>query len=449
MSVASVSTLAMLIAIWALVSGALARRNLTGPMLFIIAGFLVGNPWWGPLPIDAEAESVQAVAEVTLALLLFADASRIDLRGLRREASVPLRLLGIGLPLAILLGTASAVALGSGLPWALALFVGAALAPTDAALSAAVINDRRVPMLLRRSLNVESGLNDGIATPVVTVALALSATALGLTETTEGHALAGAVRELAIGTAAGVAVGFVGGWAANGATRRSWTSAGARQMAVLALAVGAFALAQVGGGNGFIAAFVAGLAFSGVAAKDLVDTETVVVLPELGGELLALVVWFLVGAGLVPIVVANLSLSTILYAGLSLTLVRMVPVALAMTGTGLSRRDVLFLGWFGPRGLASVVFALLAVEALAEAEHPRVGQAVSVVALTVLLSVVLHGVTAAPAAKRFGRAPDRGAQAAPAARPQWLTSPADSAPGAHEFGRGADPGLPDRGDAGT
>ncbi|WP_062525557.1 cation:proton antiporter domain-containing protein [Demequina rhizosphaerae] len=416
MDATSITALALLIAAWAFVSGALSRHNLTGPMLFTLVGFLLGNPWWGPLAIDVETRSAHAVAELALAMLLFADASRIDLRALRRQAAVPLRLLGIGLPLAIALGTVAAFLLGPDMPWALALFIGAALSPTDAALSAPVIEDRRIPLLLRRSLNVESGLNDGIATPVVTVGVVLTASAVGLTSATESVAFATVVRELAVGAGAGVAVGALGGWAATVATRRGWTTPGARRIAVLSLAVGAFGLAQAAGANAFIAAFTAGLAFSAVASKDLVDTEADVVLPELGGELLALGVWFLFGAGLIPVILAYANGWTVLYAVLALTVLRMLPVALALVGAGLPRRHVLFLGWFGPRGLASVVFALIAVEELAESQHPLVAQAIAVVALTVLLSVLLHGATAGPAAARSSAAPEPGDADAPQAR---------------------------------
>ncbi len=401
MNLATVTALSVLLAAWALLSGALARRNLTGPMLFVLLGYLLGNPDAGVFPVDVTTEAVQATAEITLALLLFADASRINLTELRREASLPARLLGLGLPLTIILGTATAALVLADLPWPLALLVGAALAPTDAALSAAVVNNPRVPLTLRRSLNVESGLNDGIATPLVTMALAVSAAQLGLSAETESLAFTTAARELAVGALAGLVIGVVGAWSANQATRRGWTSPGARQIAVLALAVGAFALAGAGGGNGFIAAFAAGLAFSAVADTTLVDTETVVVLPELGGELLALVVWFLFGAGLLPIVTAHLDLATVTFAVLSLTVLRMAPVAVSLIGAHLPRRDVVFLGWFGPRGLASVVFALLAVEQLAEAEEPLVGHAIATIGLTVLLSVVLHGVTAGPAGRRY------------------------------------------------
>ncbi|MEQ6903145.1 cation:proton antiporter [Nocardioides sp. YIM 152588] len=432
----AITTLAALVAGWALLSGALSRHNVTGPMVFVAAGYLLGNPDWGPMRVDVATESARFVAEVTLALLLFADASRIDATQLRHSAAVPARLLGIGLPLAMIAGTAAAVAVVTDLPWVLALFVGAALAPTDAALSAAVITDERVPLRLRRSLNVESGLNDGIATPVVAMALAGSAAALGVTESAESVAVVDALRDLGVGVLAGLVVGAGGAWATDRATRRGWTSSSARRLAVLALAVVAYSSALAAEGNGFIAAFVAGVAFSGVAARDAADEEGLVVLPELGGELLALVVWFLFGAGLVPIIAANIDAAAVLFAVLALTLLRMAPVAIALVGAGLPRRDVLFLGWFGPRGLASVVFALLAVETLAESAHPMAGWALAAIALTVLLSVVLHGLSAGPVARRFAPPAAEAAEAAgaaevaeggpaPNARPQRLVVPGD------------------------
>lgn len=437
MNTATITAVALLITVWSLLSGVLGRRNLTGPMIFVVVGYGLGNSDWGVLPVDATAESVQLIAEVTLALLLFSDASRVSLAELRRDAGLPTRLLAIGLPLTVVIGAATAFVVLTDLPWSLALFIGAALAPTDAALSAAVINDDRVPPRLRRSLNVESGLNDGVATPVVTVALALAAAELGLKAESETVAASAVALELLGGAAAGLAVGALGAVGLNGAVRRGWTAPGAQQMATLALAVTAFTLANAAEANGFIAAFIAGITFGAVIDRSEVDAERAVELPELGGELLALVVWFLFGAGLLPIVVGEIDVAMVAYAVLSLMLLRMVPVAVALIWSGIPRREVLFLGWFGPRGLASVVFALLAVERLAEAEEPLVGRAIATVGLTVLLSVVLHGVTAGPAGRRFGDTASgceySDAASVPQARTQQLGPP-------HPPGTGKDDG---------
>ena len=397
---AGFAILMLLVLSWAVFSHLLAAVNITGPLVLLVAGYLLGNPSWGPLTVDVDAPSVHLLAEVTLALLLFADASRVNVAQLRQDVAFPARLLGLGLPMSIILGALAAALLFDDMSWALAGFVGATLAPTDAALSAQVVTDERIPLRLRRALNVESGLNDGIATPIVVFTLAVVATDLGL----EGHGhdgVAGALVELALGVVVGLAVGLVSAVVIGFASRRRWVATGGRRLATLAAALTSFSLSGALDGNGFIAAFVAGIAFGAAVPKEL-DVEELGELPELMGELLALAVWFLFGAALLPVAFDHFSVSTLAYALLSLTVTRMVPVALSLTGTGMDRPTVLFVGWFGPRGLASVVFALLAVEELGEASS--MGEAIAVVALTVLMSVVLHGVSAGPFGSRYVRA---------------------------------------------
>jgi NhaP-type Na+/H+ or K+/H+ antiporter len=427
MTASAVAIIAFLILGWAVVSAALARRDITGPLIFSVFGYVLANPDWGPIPIDVEAASIHLIAEATLALVLFSDASRVNVQELRRDPSLPLRLLGIGLPLTLLLGGLLAAVLFGEFTWAIAGFVAAALAPTDAALSVQVINDERVPLRLRSGLNVESGLNDGIVTPIVTFTLAIAASQLGVGAESESHATGTALRELGLGIVAGVVVGLVGAVLINATSRRRWIAPGGRRLATLAMAVGAFAVALAFDANGFIAAFVAGMAFGATLDEDVVDVEEAIQLPELGGELLALVVWFFFGATLVPIAFNYLDAPVIGYALLSLTLIRMLPVILAMLRTGLDRTDVIFLAWFGPRGLASVVFALLALEELGTSSD-IVRQAVAVVALTVLFSVVLHGITAGPAGRRFIQRDkvDTGESSAPRARPSSLIPPHDT-----------------------
>ena len=383
---------------WAVTSYRLSRWNITGPLVFTLAGFLLGNHYWGPVPIDAEAPSVHLLAELTLAMLLFSDAVRVNVADLKHDFRVPARLLGIGLPLTLIFGTVAAVVLFGDFSWALALFIGAALAPTDAALSAQVINDKRIPMRVRRVITVESGLNDGIVTPIVVFALALVAGQLG-THRGDDDATIRPLLEMGIGTAVGVAFGWGGAKLIAFASRRNWISSGGRRLATLAAALGSFAGAVTFGGNGFIAAFVAGIAFSAALERGTDQQHELSELPELLGELLAYGVWFLFGAALVPVAFELFSAWTLLYAAASLTLIRMIPVALALTKKGLDRSTVLFVGWFGPRGLASIVFALLAIEELGDSEPVR--QAISIVSFTVLLSVILHGVSAGPLGRRY------------------------------------------------
>lgn len=391
------AVLSLVVLGWAALSKRLAGWNITGPVVLSAAGFLIGNQAWGPVPVDVDAPSVHLLVELTLALLLFSDASRVSLPTLRRDVGIPARLLGVGLPAAVILGTLAAALLFSDLVWALALFIGAALAPTDAALSSQVIEDERVPARVRRALNIESGLNDGIATPIVVFAVALAGTQLGHAGDDSGGV--GAGLELVIGIAIGVALGFVSAKLLAAASRRGWVIHGGRRLGALATAVGSFALAGVLGGNAFIAAFVAGMAFGAAFPRDVVPVDEVVELPELLGEVLALGVWFLFGAALVPLAIEHVSWATIAYAVLSLTIIRMLPVALSLAGTGLDTQTVQFIGWFGPRGLASVVFAILAIEELGEFE--ALGPAISVVTITVLMSVLAHGVSAGPLVRRY------------------------------------------------
>jgi sodium/hydrogen antiporter len=406
------AVLALLVLGWAVTSGALSRANINGPLVFTAAGYVLANPGWGPLSVDYDAPSIHAIAEITLALLLFADASRVSIAEVRRDARFPARLLGLGLPLSVVLGSLLAAWLLDDVSWALAGFVGATLAPTDAALSAQVINDDRIPMRIRRVLNVESGLNDGIVTPLVAFTLAVAATELGTAGHTDPHG-GGALLDLAVGVAVGVTVGLGGAFLLALGARRGWMAGGGRRLGALGAALSSFGLAIALGGNGFIAAFVAGIAFGAGWKDESVSVEEVGELPELLGEVMALVVWFLFGAVLVPVAFDDFGVPVLAYALLSLTLVRLLPVALSLLGMGLDRGTVLFVGWFGPRGLASVVFALLAVEELGET--PAVAPAVAVVSLTVLLSVVLHGISAGPLGTRYARS-EQGDQATPGPR---------------------------------
>jgi NhaP-type Na+/H+ or K+/H+ antiporter len=275
-----------------------------------------------------------------------------------------------------------------------------------------------VPARIRRLINVESGLNDGIATPFVLVALA-GAQAAG-----HGGGPGEAIAELAVGLAVGAAVGVAGGWLVRLARRRGWVAEGFAGSAVLGLAVCAYASALALHGNGFIAAFVGGLAFG--AAGGPRGTRLVPFVEETGA-LVSLLVWLAFGSVVVAAAVEGLTWQIVVYAVLSLTLIRMAPVAVALAGARLGRTAVLLVGWFGPRGLASVVFALLALEDLGQ---PAASQAVAVITVTVLLSVIAHGATADPLARRLGPrlAPDAGApgliRRVPATAPATAAGPA-------------------------
>jgi sodium/hydrogen antiporter len=394
------AVLMLLVLAWAVVSHLLERLNVPTALVFLVCGYVLANPAWGVLAVDVEVPRMHLLVETTLALLLFSDAAQVNVSRLRQDLAFPARLLGIGLPLSIALGAVGAAVLLDDLTWALAGFVGAALAPTDAALSAPVISDRRVPQRVRRVLNVESGLNDGIATPVVAFTLTVAAAGLGIGDHGSSPE-ARAVAELTLGVLVGAVVGALGVGLIRACSRRGWIAGGGGRVATMAAALASFSCALALDGNGFIAAFVAGIAFAAgqPGSRDAraggPENEDLVELPELVGRLLSLAVWFLFGAAMLPLALDHLSAKTVLYAVLSLTVFRMLPVALALVGSATDRSTVLFVGWFGPRGLASVVFALIAVEELGTGSAVAV-EACAVVTLTVLLSVVLHGVSAAP-----------------------------------------------------
>ncbi|MGB3438395.1 MAG: cation:proton antiporter [Actinophytocola sp.] len=374
--------------LWGTVSKRLTRADLTAPIVFVVVGVLLATT--GLIDAPTAPATFKPLVELALVWILFSDAARVPVQDLRHDLGRYLRLLAIGLPLTILAGWGLAIWLLPALGAWLALLVAAALAPTDASLGIPVVTNPTVPGRIRRLITVESGLNDGIATPVVLLAIAGAASAED-----HGPGVGEALADLAIGLLAGAAVGLAGGRLLRLARGHGWMAEEFIGIAVLALALAAYFLAIVLGGNGFVAAFCGGMAL-GATAGPRVPAELTFL--EQAGGLISLLVWLAFGALAVPIMLDRLDLPTALYAVASLTVVRMVPVALATWGSGMSRATVLFVGWFGPRGLASLVFALLALEELG----PDADEAIAVITLTVLLSVVAHGLTAAPLATRYG-----------------------------------------------
>ncbi len=374
---------------WVLASRRLTHRSVTAPIVLSLAGWVLtagSNP---VLTVDVDASSVRSVVEITLALVLFADASTVGFGWFRTRWRWPAQLLLIGLPLTIAAGFLTGAAMLPGLGLAAIGVVAAALAPTDAALGASVLEDDRIPDRIRQTINVESGLNDGLATPVVLLLIGLAGGEAG-----HVHFLV----ELVVAAAVGLAVGGGGGWALHFADRHRWSIRDEEPIAALSLALIAYLVSVELHGNGFIAAFVAGLAFGARLAQR--ESRQVLELTRQVGLLLGFAVWFLFGAVLLPVALHALSWQVALYAVLSLTVVRMLPVAIASKGTGADAASIALVGWLGPRGLASIVFAIIAIEQLpADTAQPIA----RVVAFTIGLSVLAHGVTARAAAGWFVR----------------------------------------------
>ena len=388
-----VIVVASCLVVWGIFGGRFEHFNISGPMAFVVAGLAVNNGPWALTHVAIHSATARGLAEFTLALVLFSDASRLSARTLRSDAGLSLRLLGVGLPLTLAVGSLVAWLVLPGVSWWIAALVAAIVAPTDAALGASIMTDQRVPSIVRRLLNIESGLNDGIATPFVNMFLAGALSA----EAVLRHGAQAAAHELTVGGAMGVGVGCAGAVLLEFARRRSWSSSGLEPIAGLGIALVSFTGSLQAGGNGFIAAFVAGIAF-GTIVRTL--PEQAVRLSSETGEVLSLAVWFTFGAVMVVPGFRHAGWRDAVFAVLALTLARMVPVAFSLIGTHFDRATVAFIGWFGPRGLASIVFTLLAIDQLVPSDGTRVLSAATV---TITLSVVAHGVGAGPLTERYQR----------------------------------------------
>ncbi|MHC4422609.1 MAG: cation:proton antiporter domain-containing protein [Planctomycetota bacterium] len=356
--------------IYSAVAGGVERTWISGPIVFVALGVLLGPVGVGLLAREEQPELLMALAELTLALVLFADAAGANLGVLRQARKLPVRLLAIGLPLTILLG------FGVG------------------ALGKAVVSNEAVPDKVREGLSVESGLNDGICVPILFLFLAL-AKGQGDEESPLRTGLVLFLEEVGIGAAAGVVVAVVAVLVLRLCKRRGWLSPTWTKITVVAAAFACFGTAQALGGSGFIASFIGGMLFGRLLKP---HHEELLESAEGIGDTFALLTWVLFGAAVVGQAVGNFSWSPVLYAVLSLTVIRMLPVFVCLTGLRGGPEGKLFVGWFGPRGLASIVFAVIVINA----NVPSADTISAVVTWTVLLSVIAHGVSANPWAKSFG-----------------------------------------------
>jgi NhaP-type Na+/H+ or K+/H+ antiporter len=386
--------LAAFLLIYSAVAGRIERSWISGPIVFVAVGFILGPDALGVFRLNITGEGLRVLAELTLAMVLFTDAANADFGILRRNRGLPERLLLVGLPLTIVLGFVLAAIVFPLLGTLEIALLAAMLAPTDAALGKPVVTNQAVPAVMREALNVESGLNDGICVPIVVLLIGL-AVGTQIEGGTMAHVARVVVEEIGIGLIVGLALTWLTTLMLRFAERRGWISEHWVEIPIVALAAACFAGAQAAGGSGFIACFVGGLLLSGLRER---HKEELLRGAEHMGEALALLTWVVFGGIVVARLIDRVTWPALLYAVLSLTVVRMLPVFLCLIGTRTSTTDKLFIGWFGPRGLATIVFAVLVLDE----KLPGNDTMMLAAGWTVLLSVIAHGVTANPLVRRMG-----------------------------------------------
>jgi sodium/hydrogen antiporter len=387
---------ALLILTYGIFSKACEKSIISAPMVFVSLGFLGSFFGSEDLRTGVQAPWVKLIAEVTLVLVLFVDASTLDVKALLKDRRLPMRLLFIGLPITMVLGILLAIPLFPGKDiWLLALMA-LILSPTDAALGLAVVTSELVPLRIRQTINVESGLNDGIALPPILVCLAvISGDAAG----ESGFSYWGlfTLKQFVFGPVIGGLVGWIGGYLVERASKRGWMNHTFQRLASVAIAVLSFYFAELAHGNGFIAAFFAGMLL-GTSTEEI--RERIHEFGEAESQAMILFIFLLMGLILVPFSIPYWDSSAIVYAFLSLTVIRILPVAIALLGTGLEWRTIWFIGWFGPRGIASVLYLLMVFIQIGSEGHEKV---FAIITLTVLMSIFAHGITAVPYSKIFSK----------------------------------------------
>ena len=381
--------------LYSLVTRAIDRSVLTLPIIFMCLGYVLSDQVRAAAPPEVLHEGKRLLAEITLVLVLFSDASHVQFSQLRQSWRLPFRMLVIGLPLSIALGTLVTWLVSPEGGFAMALLTAAVLTPTDAALGQSVVTSANVPEKLSETINVESGLNDGLVLPFVLLGAILASAGM-VDASTEGLA-SGAVIQIVLGPLAGIATGWIVARLMDVAQSRRLIAAAAEGVVFLAAAFAAYVLAEVIGGNGFIAAFVAGMIFGNSYKHNIRFVREFM---EGAGQILTMSAFLVFGALLLPEGLAHASVKTVVIAVLFLTVVRVGAIWLSLTGSGLKTSEKLFLGWFGPRGLASILFTLVIID---EFEFPNEAELLACVSMTVALSILVHGLSSTPLARWIGK----------------------------------------------
>ena len=382
--------------VYSLLTKAISKTILTLPIIFMAIGYLCAVPLEMAAEPETLAKGTRLLAEITLVLVLFADASHVRFVSLRKYVNIPARMLIIGLPLTIGMGMLVAYMINPQSGLAMALLTAAVLTPTDAALGLAVVSNKDVPVHLRETINVESGLNDGLGLPFVLLgAILVSSMMVGAD--TDGFATA-SVLQVVLGPLVGIAIGWFAAKLMGMAQDNDLIDEAAGGVAFMTVAFVAFIASEVIGGNGFIAVFIAGMVF-GNAYRHKIDF--IKEFMEGIGQLLTMFTFFIFGAVLLRSGLEHMNIKAVFLALLFLTVVRMLPIFLSLIGTGLPLREKLFLGWFGPRGIASILFTLIIID---EFDFPGENELLACVSMTVFLSIILHGISAVPLSKWIAQA---------------------------------------------
>lgn len=394
MTYAELGVLAVFVFLYSAIAGRIEQTMISGPMVFTIVGLVIGPLGLGWVSPDLGSDGLRTLVDITLAIVLFTDAANADLGVLKRSFPVPLRMLVVGLPLTIALGFGLGVIVFDGLSLFAIAILATMLAPTDAALGKAVITNKAVPSRIREGLNVESGLNDGICVPILFLFIALALDSDTGTSSTV-FAIKLVAEEIGIGLTVGLGITAIGAQVLKICIKHGWITEVWIQLPVAALALACFSVAQTLHGSGYVAAFVGGLLFGSYATF---EKHRLLLAAEGTGETMALLTWVMFGAAVVGQAVGDFSWQVVVYALLTLTVVRMLPVFVVLTGSGESITSKLFLGWFGPRGLASIVFAIIVLN-----QGVAGGSLLATtVVCTVTLSIFAHGLTANALARRLG-----------------------------------------------
>lgn len=393
----SILTIALVVIGYGYFSRLFSRFYFSGPMIFTIVGILLSTLFFGEEITNLNDDIVQIIAEIALIVVLFSDAAALNLKKLRNAWKLPARLLLIGLPMTIIFSTLVAKEFFPDESIQYLLLLALILAPTDAALGKAVVSEKSIPLNIRSTINVESGLNDGIVYPVIItlVAIILATSTGGEAESDEW--LTYVIQQVVFGAIIGSAVGYLGAKIATWTIAKNWMEDNYQNLIPIAIAIFAFYLSEHYGGNGFIAAFFSGLLLGNYSIELHDNVEE---FAESEGELLVLISFLVFGVAFIPATIDYWDLNVVIYSILSLTVLRMLPVAISLIGRA-DFSTMLFIGWFGPRGIASILYMLIVVHQLGSIEgHETI---FSVMTLTILMSIMLHGLSAKPFAKLYAK----------------------------------------------